>query len=255
MRIATRDRLWLLGGLVVALLLTVIAWQFFIKSQDDKTNSVKNDIATAQQQVLDSTHQLNQLQADSANLDKYKAALAAEPAALPADDGMPAFLRELHDAGDATGVGDRSAAGRQRRPLVTGAPAGATPVVSRSRSTMVATGPTDNLTAFLKQLQAVQPRAVLHHGVAESPGRGGQSSLSLTFEVFIDRRPHDGRRRPADRRRHCPSTVSSRSHLVPTARPRAARATRPHCRLALVAAARARGRGRPATTAASRWSR
>ena len=105
MRIASRDRLWLLGGLIAALLLTVLVWQFFIKSQNDTTNSVKADIVGAQQQVQDSTRQLNQLKADSANLAKYQAALAADQAALPSNSGIPAFLNELHDAGDQTSVG------------------------------------------------------------------------------------------------------------------------------------------------------
>ena len=35
MRIASRDRIWLLGGAVVALLLTFLTWQLLIKSQSD----------------------------------------------------------------------------------------------------------------------------------------------------------------------------------------------------------------------------
>jgi hypothetical protein len=192
MMIASRDRLWLLGGLVVAVLLTVIAWQFFIKSQSDKTNSVKNEIATAQQQILDSTNQLNQLKADSANLDKYKAALAANQQALPTDTGVPAFLNELHDAGAATGVtvlqltvGVPTAV--TAAPAATTGSAGATAASSgleQLNLSLVASGTPDNLLAFLKQLQAVQPRAVLVVNVTESPSAGGQSSLSLTFDIF-----------------------------------------------------------------------
>jgi Tfp pilus assembly protein PilO len=182
MRIANRDRLWLLGGLVAALLLTVIAWQFFIKSQGNKTNSVKNDVVAAQQQVQDSTRELNQLRADSSNLNQYKAALAANQQALPTDTGVPAFLNELHAAGDATGVTIVSLTVGTPT-AVTGAAAGSTSVQQMSLN-MVATGPSDNLIAFVKQLQAAQPRAVLISAITESPGSGGQSSVSLTMNAF-----------------------------------------------------------------------
>ena len=182
MRIASRDRLWLLGGLVAALLLTFFAWQFFIKSQNDTTNSVKASVVTAQQQVLDSTHQLNQLRTDSKNLDKYQAALAADQAALPADDGIPAFLRELHDAGDATGVAVvQLTVGIPT--AVTGAAVGSAPVQQLNLSLAV-TGAADNITAFLKQLQALQPRAVLITNVAESSTSGGQTSVSMSMTAF-----------------------------------------------------------------------
>jgi hypothetical protein len=48
MRIGSRDRLWLLAGLVAALLLLGVAWQFFISSQNDQTSSIKQDIDSAQ---------------------------------------------------------------------------------------------------------------------------------------------------------------------------------------------------------------
>ena len=88
MRIANRDRLWLLGGLVVALLLVFLAWQFMIKGQHDQTDSVRESVAAADQQVTVTTNRLNALKADSVNLDKYKAALTADQAALPATAGL-----------------------------------------------------------------------------------------------------------------------------------------------------------------------
>lgn len=188
MRIATRDRLWLLGGLIVAVLLAFITWQFLIKSQNDKTDSVKNDITTAQQQVTDSQRTLNQLKADNANLDKYKDALAAGQAALPSDAGIPAFLRELQTAGDQTGVGIAQLQVGAAGP-VTGTPASASSSTAVQQITiqLVASGPTDNVTAFLKQLQAVQPRAILITSLTESPGSAGAGALTLniTFEVFV----------------------------------------------------------------------
>jgi Tfp pilus assembly protein PilO len=183
MRIATRDRLWLVGGLVAALLLTLLVWQLVIKNQQDKTNSVKDDVATAQQQVVDSTRQLNQLRADSANLAKYQATLAADQQALPTSDGVAAFLRELHDAGDAAGVAVvQLTVGKPT--VVTGATVAGSPVYDLSLS-LVVTGPLDALNAFLKQVQAEQPRAVLLKSVNESPGStDGGASMNLTLDAF-----------------------------------------------------------------------
>jgi Tfp pilus assembly protein PilO len=183
MRIANRDRLWLIGGLLAALLLTFLVWQLVIKNQQDKTNSVKDDVATAQQQVTDSTRQLNQLKADSPNLAKYQAALAADQQALPTDDGVSAFLRELHDAGGAAGVAVvQLTVGKPT--LVTGATVGGSQVYDLSL-TLVVTGPVDNLNAFLKQVQAVQPRAVLLKSVNESPGSSdGGASMNVSLDAF-----------------------------------------------------------------------
>lgn len=182
MRIATRDRIWLLGGAVVALLLTFLTWQLLIKSQNDSTDSVKANVSLAQNRVLTSTHELNQLRADVANLAKYQAALAADQAALPADDGVPAFLRELHDAGAATGVSVVQLTVGKPTPI-TGVAAGSAPVQAINLS-IVASGPVDNVTAFLKQLQVVQPRAVLITSLTASPTSGGQQSVSVAMEAF-----------------------------------------------------------------------
>lgn len=191
MRIANRDRLWLLGGLVVALILVLVAWQFMIKGQHDQTNSVRDSIATADQQVTTTTNRLNALRADSVNLDKYKAALAADQQALPSDVALPAFVRELQAAAVATSMGIVQ--------LQVGQP---TAVVSTSTSAprvysvsinVVATGAIDNATAFINQLQAVQPRAILMTTVNEAPGPTGGNSvqLNITFNAFVA--PADGK--------------------------------------------------------------
>lgn len=191
MRVGTRDRLWLLGGLVVALLLAFVAWQFFIKVQQEQTASVKEDIASADQQITDTTRQLDQLKADSANLAKYKATLAAAQQALPSDAAMPAFIRELQAAGDATGVGIAQVQVGQPQPVVAAAQAAAGPVFFIA-VTVVASGPTESVNEFIKQLQMIQPRAVLVSSVTESPGAGAnQAQLNLAFQVFVA--PTDGK--------------------------------------------------------------
>ena len=184
MRIATRDRIWILGGVVAALLLTFLVWQLLIKSQNDTTNSVKQEIASAQQQVSDSSLQLSRLRADAPNLDKYKAELAANQAALPTGSGIPAFLDELHAAGQASGV---SLEQLQVTPpvVITGPQAGTTPIYQLT-VTVVGTGTDQGIASFLQQLQAVQPRAALLTSVIESPGSSGQpNSLNLAMQIFV----------------------------------------------------------------------
>jgi Tfp pilus assembly protein PilO len=190
MRIASRDRLWLLGGLIVALLLVLVTWQFLIKGQNDTTSSVKDDIASMSLQELDATHTLNQLRADSANLPKYKAALAADQAALPSSPALPAFILELHTASAQTGVGIVQLQIGQPSALV-GAKVTTSSIYVISIN-LVASGSIDNVTAFLKQLQTAQPRAVLLQSVSESPGSGAGSLIQLntTFQAFVQ--PTDG---------------------------------------------------------------
>jgi Tfp pilus assembly protein PilO len=184
MRIATRDRIWIIGGLVAALLLTFLVWQLLIKSQNDTTDSVKQEIDSAQQQVSDSTLQLSRLRADAPNLDKYKAQLAANQAALPTVSSIPAFLDELHAAGQASGVG---LVELQVTPpvLITGSQAGTTPTYQLT-VTVVGAGSDAGITSFLQQLQAVQPRAALLTSVIESPGSAGApNSLNLAMQIFV----------------------------------------------------------------------
>jgi hypothetical protein len=191
--IASRDRLWLLGGVVVALLLALMTYLLLVKGQNDKTNSIKAEVVTAQDQVVTSNRQLSQLKADSANLDKYKAALAAHQAALPANPGLPALLRELHEAGDQTGVGIVALTVADPKAVTDSSATGSTATATTSNTfsidvSIVATGPSGNLTAFVKQLQAVEPRAALISSLDFSPGNAVTHTyqLSLNFSVFVE---------------------------------------------------------------------
>ena len=187
MRIASRDRIWLLGGLVIAILVTFFAWEFVIKGQQDETASVRENIASTDTQVTTLTHQVNVLRADSVNLPKYKAQLLADQQALPTDAGLPAFLRELHAAADASHMAVAQLQIGQVQPVV--GTTSTTPIYSIA-VTMLASGPLDAATAFLNQLQVVQPRAVLLSSVSETPGSGNLVQLNLTFSAFVQ--PVDG---------------------------------------------------------------
>jgi hypothetical protein len=205
MRTVGRDRLWLLGGLLMALVLLAVAWFFFISKQNDETSSVKDDKVSAQSEQTAAQRELNHLKTDNANLQKYEDELAAAQQALPNDPGIPAFVLELHAAADSTGVGITSVRFNPpvglvaAAPTVTSsdsssaaaAPAAATPSIYSMQVTLVAGGPTAALSNFLRQVQQIQPRAVLITNVTEGSGTGaGNRQDTVILTAFVD--PGDG---------------------------------------------------------------
>ncbi len=68
--------------------------------------------------------------------------------------------------------------------------AGSMPVYSVTINVVVSGSPA-NTTAFLNQLQAVQPRAVLLTAVSQSPGIGDQVQTSIALNAFVA--PTDGK--------------------------------------------------------------
>jgi Tfp pilus assembly protein PilO len=191
--IGKRDRIWLLGGLIAALLLVAVVWEFVISGQYSHTSSLRSQTSQAQDQANGLRQQNAQLKADSANLPAYQAALAAGQQALPQDTGMSAFLSELHSIGAANGViVNQIQVGNPE--AVTGGKGSVSAVsgpVYELPATLILTGAEDNLAVFLKQVQAQQPRAVLITTGAEAPGQNaGQVQLTLSVYVFVA--PSDG---------------------------------------------------------------
>src|SRR3954465_8136914 len=82
------ERLWLIGGGTVALLLTVIAYFFFISPQRAETSAGRAQGADAQGHTARLQHKRNQLRDENRNLARYQAELAAAPLPLPASSGV-----------------------------------------------------------------------------------------------------------------------------------------------------------------------
>lgn len=217
------ERLWLIGGGLVAFVLTLIGYFMFISPQRSQTSDVNSQVATTQQQNAKLKARLDGLQEQNKNLPKYAADLARARLALPATSGVPDFLRSLQALGSSTHANVTSVTFGQPAAIAApvaaapaaGATAGASTSVTKSTSpggaasttgpaapaasavmqipiTASVTGSIDALETFLDQLQTVQPRAVLITQIAESTGAAssgtsasGGATLQLTMQAFV----------------------------------------------------------------------
>lgn len=193
------ERLWMIGGGIVAFVLFLIGYFFFISPQRAQTNDVNSQVATAHQQNQALQHRIDLLREENTNLASYQAALAKARLALPETSGVSDFLRSLQSLGSATltdvtgmtvGVPkDVSLVAAAQPTVAAGAPAapaaaptataeaaaptGATglpvtpPAIFALPITATVMGSPAALDKFLDQLQTVQPRAVLITGITE----------------------------------------------------------------------------------------
>ena len=204
------ERLWFVAGGIVAFLMLLIGYFFFISPQRSNTSDVNSRAATAQQQNIALQARLDALREQSQNLPKYRAELAALQQALPSQTAISDFLRTLQSLGNATltnvntlTVGDpapviapvAAAPVATSTPTETTAPTdGAAPPVATVPDayslpiTASVTGSANALSKFLDQLQAVQPRAVLIGNIALSETTTNTTAgytLSLTMTAFV----------------------------------------------------------------------
>src|SRR5262245_33248342 len=87
------ERLWFVAGGVIAFVMLLVGYFFFISPQRSNTSDVNSRAATVQQQNTALQARLDALREQSKNLPKYKAELAALQQALPSDSGVSDFLR------------------------------------------------------------------------------------------------------------------------------------------------------------------
>jgi Tfp pilus assembly protein PilO len=179
------DRIWLLGGVVVTVLLAVAGWFLLIHPKYADAATVNNQVGDETVQLTKLNHQVADLTAKKKNLPALKAKLIKNQSALPVNiTGMTAFLRQLQDSGTAVDV-DVSG-------LTVGVPTktDAVPNVFEMPITMITGGDAANLSQFLNRLQNVQARAVLINSIGLSTGTDAtdpnsmQATLSLTVFVY-----------------------------------------------------------------------
>lgn len=182
MRRTHADRIWMIGGAAVALLLLAVGWFVAIKPKNAETASLKRQIAASEGNLRSLRSQLAELQAEQAKLPASRALLLTRQAALPADSGVPDFLRQLQDSGDEVGV-DVSAVS-----VSTPERSKAISAVFELPITVTADGTAVNLGRFLDQLQTEQPRAVLIESANLSTA-GGETpdsmSVSISLTAFV----------------------------------------------------------------------
>jgi Tfp pilus assembly protein PilO len=210
------ERLWLVAGGLVAFVMLLIGYFFFISPQRSSTSEVNQQTATAQQQNAVLQARLDALREQNKNLNKYKAQLAAAQQALPSTSGTSDFLRTLQSLGAATltdvtqltvgqpvdvtpvaaaqPTASGAAATTAAAPTQSAAPAApvaTTPGLYALPITASVSGSAPALSKFLDQLQAVQPRAVLISSITMTAGTTDQNqsadsyTLQLTMQAFV----------------------------------------------------------------------
>jgi type IV pilus assembly protein PilO len=176
------NQLWMIAGLAAVVLLGLLTWSFGVSPQRTDAASLEEQTDAAYDQANILRARIAKLEADKANLPALKAQREARKAALPANSGVPAFLRQLQATGTKVGadisgitVGDPE-------------PVDATPGVWALPIQLTADGTPAQLDGFLKQLQAAdQKRAVLIE-IANLTSEGsttGSTSLNLTVKAFV----------------------------------------------------------------------
>jgi Tfp pilus assembly protein PilO len=177
------DRLWLLGGVLCAVVLVAFGFLFFIRPEQQDTGAIRAEAADAELQVARQRRELGELARQHEHLDEFKAALAKDEAALPDADRASDFLRELQSAGELTGVtvsGVAVGTAVDLKALV-GFQVYALPV------SLTVAGPTAKMNPFLDQLQQSQPRAVLISSVNFAPSSAAsadKSNVTITLQAF-----------------------------------------------------------------------
>jgi hypothetical protein len=197
------EKVWLGAGLVVAVIVAVIGYFFFISPQRSTTSDVDGQASAAQLQNDTLQVRINSLDAQNRKLSTYRAALKRAQLALPTTSDLPNFLRTLQSIGNATlvdvttlAVGDPTVVGGSG--TTPGSTPTSAPTTAPSAAPTTPSGPQifalpitaqvsgsiSALTNFLGQLQSVQPRAVLVSSITLG-GDGGASSATPTLDLAM----------------------------------------------------------------------
>lgn len=215
------ERLWMIGGGLVAFVAILIGWFFFISPQRSDTDSVNGQADSARAQNAALQLRITQLKAENSKLPMYKAQLAAAQLALPGTSGLSDFVRTVQSIGSATQTDVSSLAistptnSAPAAPVAaatgtTGQPGASTPTSAATTApgtgaaaapassvyalaiTAQASGTPAALNKFLAQLQSVQPRAVLITELNEGGGSASgakvstaTTTLQLTMQAFV----------------------------------------------------------------------
>lgn len=204
------EKAWLVVGLLVALVVALIGYFFFIGPQRSTTSEVEGQVGSAQSQNDTLQVRISSLDAQNRKLSSYRAALKQAQLALPTTSDLPNFLRTLQSLGNATlvnvttlAVGDptlvtatdpSASSSTSPAPDQTTAPS-TTPTTPSGPQifalpiTAQVSGTIRALTSFLGQLQSVQPRAVLVNSIAlggeATNASTSTSTLDLSLQAFV----------------------------------------------------------------------
>jgi len=95
---------WVLGTAFVGILILGVAWMLAISPQMELVSTARADAEAARSQNVVLTQRLGVLGGQAADLDTYKADLAAIRVQIPAEDGLAPLLREFAATAAASSV-------------------------------------------------------------------------------------------------------------------------------------------------------
>src|SRR5688572_21842257 len=146
------DKLWIVGGSLVAVALAALSYLFLISPQNTETTGLQAEIDGVNTQVAVLQARLVQQRKDNEKLGEYKALLETQRRALPTATALSDFLRQMQAAGEQTGVSVTAVnAGAAGTTHAAGAEIHTLPV------TLTVTGPAAGQIGFLDQLQQTVP--------------------------------------------------------------------------------------------------
>lgn len=176
------DQIWLYGGLALIVLLIAGSWFMLISptyAEEAKAIGATEDTTI---QLTKAKNSFSALKEETAKLDEYTDQLAGYQAALPVaskTNGIPAFLKQLQTMGTKLNidVSGYSASAEEASEEVS--------VVTTLPIALNIEGDVEQVSKFVRQLQTVQPRAVLINTGNLSVSSEGQAALSLSLNAYV----------------------------------------------------------------------
>ena len=175
-------RLWVVGGVLLALVLTAATYLLVI-------SPARSDVASTQTQVDDATlqqtllrHRLRDLESAAKDTGALRSRVAAVEGSLPSAVDTQGLLRRVQTVATATGSGVENV-------TIGAATASAVEGVWALPVAISLTGTADALVEVLAQLQSDQSRLVTVAGSSLKQVEGGGYRLSLTATVYASSPP------------------------------------------------------------------
>jgi hypothetical protein len=198
-------RVWIGGGVLLALLILVAGWFLAINPELSSADSLHSQADTAQTGNLAAQAKLNALKAKSQQSGELVQQLTAAVDALPPETALPSLTRQLSAQAHAAGVTVSSitigASG------AAGAPAGAPAANSTAGGGLVSTsvtlavdGTLAHQLAFLHAVQVDGPRRALVTSTQVTPSTGGTSGsidgpTTVTIAMNVFSQPQNAQQR------------------------------------------------------------
>ena len=182
-------RVWLGAGLVAAVVLVAVAWLLVIAPQRSAVETLRTDTEAVELTNATLAAKTATLRKEAEGRKKLTASLQQALAALPPEDDLPEFSRQLARQAAARGVtvtgivvGSATTPGTAPGAAADGA-AVVPPTVRAIPVTVTSTGPALQQLYFLRDIQEVGPRRALVTSTSIVPQ--GEASIDLASTLTV----------------------------------------------------------------------